>query len=89
MLYVQHCESWTFRHSDTTAKSKPRTCPSASKNPDGHMTYKKVSYISVLFEDDSTEFGGVVLACALNGINAKMIQLSQLSYLNSNIFGHE
>lgn len=59
------------------------------KNPDGHMTYKKVSCISVLFEDDSTEFGGVVLACALNGINAKMMQLNQLSYLNSNISGHE
>lgn len=53
------------------------------------MTYKKVSCILVLFEDDSTGFGGVMLACALNGINAKMMQLNQLSYLNSNISGHE
>lgn len=53
------------------------------------MTYKKVSCILVLFEDDSTEFGGVVLARALNGINAKTMQLHQLSYLNSNISGHE
>lgn len=41
------------------------------------MTYKKVSCISVILEDDSTEFGGVASACALNGINAKMMQLNQ------------
>lgn len=53
------------------------------------MTYKKVSGVWVLFEDASAAFGGVVLARALNGINAKMMQLNQLSSLNPTISGHE
>lgn len=77
--------------SDTTAKSITKDLSFRIYEPYGHMTYKKVSCscITLHFEDDSYEFSGVMCACALNKINAKVMWLNQLKYLNSDTPGHD